>query len=122
MTVPVLQIDQTYHWPANGEIRPWTELWVTTLLSPVGRIRSASILFSVDNGEQWQHRPMQFSCILGDREAWHVALGLYPAGTTLRYAVEGIDLNGQSVWDNNLGRDYTAHVGSARDLSEPTLS
>jgi len=112
-----IRLENTYHWPANGESRPWTEFWVTTLLSPVGEIQGATILFSLDDGGTWEHRAMEKSCILGDREVWHVSLGTFPAHTRIRYAVEGVDRQGRSVWDNNQGKDYFSVIGSAKDLT-----
>jgi len=108
-------VENTYHWPADGESRPWTEFWVTTFSRPVGRVVSASILLSTDQGQSWEHHTMEKSCILGDQEVWHVNLGCFPAGTRLRYAVEGVDATGQSVWDNACGKDHHALIGSPRD-------
>ena len=116
MTDHPLHLDYTCHWPANGESRPWTEFWVTTQIAPVGRVRGASILYSLDDGRSWRHRSMEKSCILGDREVWHVNLGTFPAHTRIRYAVEGVDLHGHSQWDNNHGKDYNALIGSSVDF------
>lgn len=116
MPKEALQLECTYHWPADGESRPWTEFWVTTQLGPVGRIRGGSILYSLDDGRSWHHRPMEKACLLGDREVWHVNLGIFPAGTRIRYAVEGVDRNGESHWDNHHGKDYRALIGSTIDF------
>jgi len=109
------QIDNTYHWPADGESRPWTEFWVTTFTSPVGDAQSASVLYSVDHGLNWTHYPMEKSCVLGDRDVWHANLGTLPAHTRVRYAVEGVDRHGGSHWDNADGKDHHAVIGSAKD-------
>ncbi len=113
---PTFWIENTYHWPANGESRPWTEFWITTFSRPVGAVRNASVLFSLNQGTHWQHLPMDKSCILGDQEVWHVNLGTFPANTRVHYAVEGINSQGSSLWDNNHSKDYHAIIGSTHDL------
>lgn len=118
-TAPTFYLENTYHWPADGESRPWTEFWITTFSRPVGAVQHASVLFSLDQGNQWRHLSMEKSCILGDREVWHVNLGTLPANTRIRYAVEGVDRLGASMWDNNHGKDYHAVIGSTKDLRIP---
>jgi hypothetical protein len=115
-TLPPFHLENTYHWPADGESRPWTEFWITTFSRPVGVVKKASTLFSLDQGNPWQHLPMEKSCVLGDQEVWHVNLGTFPANTRIRYAVEGICQQGRSIWDNCRGKDHFARIGSARDL------
>ena len=114
-----VSIENTYHWPADGESRPWTEFWVTTFTTPVGAVNGANILFTTDpNGETpWRHQPMEKNCVLGEQDVWHVNLGTFPAGTRIRYAVEAIDASGASVWDNCHNKDHHARIGSARDLA-----
>lgn len=114
-----IHLENTYHWPENGESRPWTEFWITTFSRPVGVVHHASVLYSLDQGNQWRHQAMQKSCILGDREVWHVNLGNFPANTRIRYAVEGVDQQGASIWDNNNGKDFQAVIGSTNDLRVP---
>ncbi|MDF3128170.1 hypothetical protein P0Y35_03065 [Kiritimatiellaeota bacterium B1221] len=109
-------LQNTYHWPANGESRPWTEFWVTTFSHEVGGLKQVNILYSVDDGQNWIHRPMEKSCVLGDQDVWHIGLDTFPAGTCIRYAVEGIDHEGNTFWDNNFGKDHHARIGSAKDL------
>lgn len=109
-------LENTYHWPADGESRPWTEFWVTTFSRPVGRIQSTSILYSVDDGANWTHCPMEKSCVLGDQEVWHIGLGCFPAGTRIRYAVEGVEADGRSYWDNCFGKDHHAIIGAPQDI------
>ncbi len=110
-----LRLENTYHWPPNGESRPWTEFWVTTFSEPVGAAAAASILYSVNDGQDWTHRRMTPSCILGERDVWHANLGTFPAGTRICYAVEMVDHHGNSVWDNNFNKDHHALIGSAKD-------
>lgn len=109
------KLENTYHWPADGESRPWTEFWVTTFTRPVGAARRVNVLFSADRGESWAHREMERACVLGDQDVWHVNLGTFPAGARLRYAVEGVDPRGRSFWDNAGGKDHHAVIGSAKD-------
>ncbi len=117
---PNVRVENTYHWPADGESRPWTEFWITTLTSPVGQTQAAGLLFSLDDGETWRHQDMQASCVLGEHDVWHANLGILPAGTRVRYAVEAIDAQGKSVWDNHGGKDYRTVIGSPRDAFTPS--
>jgi phospholipase C len=55
-------LENTYHWPADGESRPWTEFWVTTFSRPVGRVKSASILNSIHQGQHWEQRRCSQCC------------------------------------------------------------
>ena len=109
-------IENSYHWPADGESRPWTEFWVTTFTRSVGAAKSATILYSTDRGQSWSQKVMDRSCVLGDQDVWHVCLGTFPANTAVRYAVEAIGHKGQSVWDNCYGKDHHALIGSPKDL------
>ena len=112
-----LTVENTYHWPPDGESRPWTEFWVTTFSAPVGAARGAGILFSVNDGADWTHKPMDRSCVLGEQDVWHVNLGTFPAGTRIRYAVEVVDAQGNSVWDNRQNKDHHTRIGSPRDAA-----
>jgi hypothetical protein len=114
-----LRVENTYHWPADGESRPWTEFWVTTFTTPVGMARGASILYTESGGGagKWKHLPMEKSCVLGEQDVWHVNLGLFPAGTRIHYAVEVISPSGESLWDNCHGKDHHAFIGNASDLA-----
>jgi hypothetical protein len=109
-------IENTYHWPADGESRSWTQFWVTTFTTPVGQARAVGILYSTDNGNRWTQQPMEHSCVLGEQDVWHVNLGTFPAATRIRYAIEAIDPSGASHWDNNHGKDHYALIGSPADL------
>lgn len=111
-----LHVENTYHWPPDGESRPWTEFWVTTFTQPVGAAAGAGLLFSLDDGETWQQRAMEKSCVLGEQDVWHVNLGTLPATTRIRYAVEARDASGHSVWDSRNQKDYHAFIGTAQDL------
>jgi hypothetical protein len=114
-----LTIENTYHWPADGESRPWTEFWVTTFTSPVGTASAANILFTTDpdGNSPWRHLPMEKNCVLGEQDVWHVNLGTFPAGTRIRYAIEAIGPECESVWDNCHNKDHHARIGTAKDLA-----
>lgn len=114
---PPLEIESTYHWPVNGESRPWTEFWVTTLSKPVGTAVRAAMLLCVNDAPEWRHLEMSHACILGEADVWHINLGTFPAGTRIRYAVEVVSASGESVWDNCGHRDFHACIGTAQDLA-----
>lgn len=117
MMLNEFNLENTYHWPADGESRPWTEFWVTTFTRPVGELKIVSIHYSVDNGKNWQQKAMEKSCVLGDQDVWHLCLGCFAANTHIRYALEAINAAGISFWDNSYGKNHHALIGSSIDFT-----
>jgi hypothetical protein len=113
------EIGNTYHWPEDGESRPWTEFWVTTFTKPVGIVAEVEIHFSTDNGVSWSQEPMNKTCVSGEQDVWHAHIGTFPADTIILYAVKGTDQNGESRWDNHHGQNYRSVIGTDQDRSTP---
>ncbi len=112
-----LRIENTYHWPADGESRSWTEFWITTFTGPVGKAEGAFVRVCREDGGEWERHAMEHACVLGEQDVWHVNLGVFPAGTRLRYAIEAVHGRGVLVWDNNGGRDHRAVIGTSADFA-----
>jgi hypothetical protein len=107
--LPVQWIGNSYHWPPNGSIRATDTLWVNTDTWPKNAAVSARVVYSV-NGGTWVSKSMNKAGINGNNDWWNYALGVFPAGSTIRYAISTTDANGKTLWDSNGGKDYTMNV------------
>jgi len=103
-------IGNTYHWPYNGDIDAGEDLWVNVESYPLGKAVSGSVVYSPDGGSTWLGTNLSHNGTDGNNDLWHVNLGSFAAGSTVKYAVEIIDGNSASHWDSNNGQDYTANV------------
>lgn len=106
---PVHWVGNTRHSPTNGAITASNELVVAVESWPAGNGVAASIVYST-NGTNWYTLPMEQAGRAGNNDRWTVNLGMFSAGTTVRYAVQVTDGNGLARWDNNGGQDYRASV------------
>jgi hypothetical protein len=107
--------DAVYHWPPNGQITSQTDLWINTETSPAGVANYVRVVYSTD-GVNWQSADMELAEPVNGNDWWHVNLGKFPAGATVRYAVEAIGDSGVSRWDNNNWNDYRATVNAAQPV------
>ncbi|HMP90299.1 MAG TPA: hypothetical protein PJ991_08850 [Kiritimatiellia bacterium] len=107
---PLQSVGPSYHWPFNGELKSGDNLWINTETRPAHAAAKVRVVYSQD-GQYWNSSDLVRHDSLSDRDVWHVDLGsFFAGGSTIRYAVEAVDLNGNSIWDNNGGQDYTAVV------------
>ena len=95
--------------PEDGSIEAYDSVWVHTESWPPGAGSSARVVFTTNNVD-WTEAPMSSNGQLGRHDWWLVDLGLFPAGTEIRFAVEVMDAGGGSVWDSNGGADYVVTV------------
>ena len=109
--VPVEWIGATYHWPHNGQISAGQSVWINTDTWPRNTPAEVYVVFSV-NGGSWASMRMALGDPNGNNEHWYYHLGVFPAGTTIRYAVAVFDSFGNELWDSNNGRDYTISVNN----------
>ena len=103
-------VGSTYHWPFNGSITPSSEVWINTESWPMGAAVGGRVVYSTDHGATWHSVNMSKNGTADNNDRWHVNLGAFPSGTTIRYAVE---VTSSSRWDNNSGQDYHATVNTA---------
>jgi hypothetical protein len=108
-------IFNTSHWPPNGQIRSTDDLWINTETYPTGVCTRARVVYSTDD-VNWFSKDMDKAGQTGNNDWWHVNLGKFPAGATVRYAVEAVGDNDVSRWDNNNGNDYRATVNPAAPI------
>ena len=108
MAADVRWVGNTYHWPFNGNITPSSEVWINTESWPMGAAVGGRVVYSTDYGATCHSVDMSKNGTAGNNDRWHVNLGTFPSGTTIRYAVE---VTSPSRGDNNGGQDYHATVG-----------
>jgi len=109
---PVSWIGNTYNYPNEGAIDPNTPLWINTETLPIGAATSASVLYSIDDGQIWNTVALESHGTSDGKDLWHVNLGGFPEGTVIRYAVNAVGEVGEIQWDSNGGEDYYARVHS----------
>lgn len=114
---PDFHIENTYHWPPDGESRPWTEFWVTTFSRPVGATKEVRLYVSTDGKKTWTITDMNPSCIVGDQEVWQAPLGSFPAGTVIHYAVEGKSKTDGTCREPEFDQHIQAVIGTEQDQS-----
>ncbi len=106
---PVQWIGNTYTWPANGQVKPTTDLWINTESWAKGTAVSGLIVYSLD-GSTWNSKPLNKAGINGNNDWWSANLGKFSAGTQVRFAVMVQDANGLQKWDNNGGQNFKVTV------------
>lgn len=107
---PVKWAGNAYHYPFNGDIDAGDNFWVNVESWPKDTAVSARVVFTKDGGATWQSRDLVKAGVQGNNDWWHLNLGTFPAGTTIRYALEVRGGDGKSIWINNGGKDYFATV------------
>ncbi len=106
------------HWPTNGAIEPTSDLWINVESWPQNAGMDGEVIYSVDNGTNWQSRPLTFRVAQDNNDFWNCNLGTFPAGRTVRYAVKLIDTTGVEHWHNNGGSNFSATIeGTASSLT-----
>jgi glycosidase len=93
-----------------GPVVAGDHMTVTTETWPAGGASGVNIVFSADGGTIWNAKPMTLTGQAGSNDIWTVDLGVYPSGTSVRYAIEVIDDASASFWDNNSFQDYSVIV------------
>ncbi|MBN1270433.1 MAG: chitobiase/beta-hexosaminidase C-terminal domain-containing protein, partial [Kiritimatiellae bacterium] len=112
-TTTVQWVGNTYHWPENGSIEPGGDLWIDIDSWPVGAAVTGDVVYSTDGGASWQGKSLSHNGTHNNNDWWHVNLGGFPGGTTVRYAVKIVDGDDTEHWDNNGGTNFIAEVNPA---------
>ena len=99
-------VGHVYHRPINGTIESTNDVWINVESTHAGAATYARVVYSTNNGTSWISSDMSKNGQMGVHDWWHVNIGTFPAGTTVRYACEVRDGGGASLWDNNGGSDY----------------
>ncbi|MFM8364621.1 MAG: chitobiase/beta-hexosaminidase C-terminal domain-containing protein, partial [Verrucomicrobiota bacterium] len=88
-----------------------------------GGAKAANLLYSTDGGLTWLATIMQNSTV-GSTDTWSIDIPGQAQGSSIRYAIELIDQQGNSRWMNNGGNDYRAPVirPGQTDILPPSAS
>ena len=101
-------LGNTWHYPANGQIRSTNDLWINVETYPKGAASQVFVGYNV--GGVWCcSEELSANGTAGNNDAWHVNLGRFAPGT-VKYFIYAIDDFGAMSYDNNGGADFTATV------------
>ncbi len=101
--VPVDQLNlrwvgHTYNWPASPLASQ--DVWINSSSWPQGAGTAAFCAWST-NGMAWTTNAMPYGGLDVTNDWWHVNLGKFPGGTTVRYSVGVTDrVTGTNCWDD----------------------
>lgn len=101
-----------YTYPEYGSLDPGADLWINVRMWPPGVGQSAFVGYSIDDGQSWTSVGMSKDAPVDGNDAWHVNVGGFPAGTSVRYYVSAANGKGDVFWDSNQGADYRMRVNS----------
>jgi glycosidase len=104
-------VGNTYNWPSAGEWDPGETLWINCETWPKDAVIEGAVVYSSNGGVTWTSAPMTINGQVGNNDAWHVGLGAFNGGTTIRYAIRMTGRNGD-VWDNNTNNDFFVSVNA----------
>ncbi|MBU0677505.1 MAG: hypothetical protein KJ626_05255 [Verrucomicrobia bacterium] len=107
---PLEWIGNVYHWPWNGEIDSWDDLYANIESFPQGAAVSARVVYTDDGAVTWYSESMEIGTPVGNNDHWYVNLGNFSSGTHVEYAIEVIDGIGNSWWDSDYGNNHHAWV------------
>lgn len=96
--------------PQNGSIKSTSDVWLDIQSGPIGKVMTVSAYYSTDGGNTWTNTAMAGNGTGMDFDKWHVNLGKFADGTSIKYYFKGIDVTGKELVDNNNGGFYTANV------------
>ena len=116
---PALQwVGHTDPWPLNGDLDAGDDLWINTETWPKGSAAGAFVAYSID-GTNWLGASMSLAGENGNNDWWHVNLGKFMNGVTIRYAVAAVDEFGAQRWDTNGGQNYSTRVNTNPNMTAP---
>ncbi|MCB1068767.1 MAG: hypothetical protein KDL31_00335 [Kiritimatiellae bacterium] len=100
----------THNYPAEGEVTPATPIYVNTEAGPTSTVTGVNIGYTSD-GSSWTVQAMTINTNWSSQGGnwYNYSLGSFSAGTTVRYFIEVVG-DGDPVYDNNNGNDYTVLV------------
>ena len=103
-------VGNTSTYPAEGSITASSDLYVDFETWPQNAATGGNIWYTADGGATWLKKAIGKNGTKGNNDKWNCNLGRFTPGTTVRFAVEAVDVNGVSKWDNNGSKDYTRAV------------
>lgn len=91
---------------------------------PAGGASGANLIWDLNNSSNWTVTAMHHAGTRGNNDIWTATLGILPLGSEVKYAVELLDENDESLWNNNDAQDYRFTVldPNVTDHEAPTTS
>lgn len=111
-------------WVPGSAVYEGEELAISIETWPVGGAVAANLVYSFNNGVTWFTKPMHHGGTRGNNDVWTAVLPPQAIGTVIRYAIEVVDDQAASHWDNNASQDYSVTVRDPNisDFVAPTTS
>ncbi|HOW97713.1 MAG TPA: alpha-amylase family glycosyl hydrolase [Kiritimatiellia bacterium] len=85
---------------------------------PQGRAAGANIVYS-SNGQNWYGMSMTWIGTSLNNDLWEANLGFFPKGISVQFAIEIVDDQGFTLWDNNGSQNYSVAI---RDPAQPDVA
>ncbi|HMP76764.1 MAG TPA: alpha-amylase family glycosyl hydrolase [Kiritimatiellia bacterium] len=105
-----LWIGNTRHSPTNGDITAASTITITSETWPAGIATNVAMVYSIDGGATWSQQSLSWVMTNNNNDIWSAALGPYPDGTVVQYALVA-QSTAPEKWDNNGGQNFRAIVG-----------
>ena len=111
-------------WAPGPSVYDGDEAVISIETWPIGGATGANLVHSEDDGTNWHTTAMHKTGTRGANDIWSVSLGTFPMGTWIQYAVEVLDDQSHSQWDNNGGQDHKFKIldPNVTDFLAPTTS
>jgi glycosidase len=97
-------------WVPGSSVYYGREAMISIETWPIGGATNATLIYTTDNGAHWNAAPMHKTGTRGNNDVWSTSLGSLPLGSTIKYAVEVRDEQGNSLWDNNNSTNFQFQV------------
>lgn len=109
--------------PYEASVFEGDELIIRAESWPAGRAVAANIVYS-SNGQNWLGTNMTKVGASLNNDVWEVNLGYFPKGISIQYAIEIVDDQGFSRWDNNNSQNHSVAIRDPDqpDVTAPSLS
>lgn len=111
-------------WPESAPVFSGEDLIIEIETYPQGAATGVNLVYSSDGGSNWLGTAMMMTGSRGNNDLWQRNLGVFPIGTQVLYAVEVIDDQATSNWDNNDSQNYQVYMQDPdqTDFEAPVLS
>ena len=109
----------THNYPAAGDVTASTPLFVNAEAGPSGAVTRVTLGYSTNNGASWIRTNMAVNSDWGSigGQWFNASIGLFEAGTVLKYYVEATD-GVTTNWDNNRDLNYVVAVSNGSGGAE----
>lgn len=106
-----VQVENIWHYPFDGNIDASSDLWLNVAIWPADKAIGVTATYSLDGGSRIP-REMTRNADTTAPGAWHVNLGKFNTGTTIRYGFRISDEAGNVIWYDYDGTSRAARVNA----------